>query len=151
MSIIKKRGISPVVATSLLVSITLILAAIIFFWARGFIGEAIEKNDRAIEYSCERVEFFVEAREGTLTVQNVGSVPIYAIEMRVKGKGEIKEIGRVQGGGTIGNGQTGAFRLPSGASVGNTIIAVPILVGETSTGRTTYVCDAKYGKETEVF
>ena len=38
-----KRAISPVVATVLLIVLVLILAAIIFLWARGFVGEQVEK------------------------------------------------------------------------------------------------------------
>ena len=40
---IKKRGLSPVIASVLLILLVLVLASIIFLWARGFIGEQIEK------------------------------------------------------------------------------------------------------------
>ena len=142
-----KRGISPVVATTLLVSITIILAVIVFFWARSFISETIEKNDRAIEMSCDDVAFLMEARRGNLTVNNIGDVPIWAVEMRVRGKGEIKEIGQTSDG--IKSGETKVFALPAGASPGDTIIAVPILLGETEQKRLSYICDADYGISTE--
>jgi flagellin-like protein len=142
-----KRGLSPIVATVLLVSITLVLAVIVFFWARSFIGETIEKNERAIELSCEDVDFFIEARQGNLSVQNIGSIPIYAVEIRISGQGEIKEIG--QTGDTVDPGETAIFALPSEARPGDTIIAVPILLGETDTERVTHVCDADYGISTE--
>lgn len=148
MNVLNKRGLSPIVATVLLVSITLVLAVIVFFWARSFIGESVEKNQRAIEQSCEDVDFFVEAHSGNLSVQNIGSVPIYAVEMRISGKGEVKEIGQTPGGTTMGPGQTAVFALPSEAQVGDTIIAVPILIGETNTERVSYVCDADYGVNT---
>jgi flagellin-like protein len=147
MDVLRKKGLSPVIATTLLVSITLVLAVIIFFWARSFVGETIEKNDRAIEQSCELVDFFVEARDERLFVTNIGSVPIYAIEMRIKGVGEVKEIG--QTGTTIGPGQSGDFPLPEEAESGNTIIAVPILLGETSEEWVSHICDADYGISTE--
>jgi flagellin-like protein len=147
MRISYKRGLSPIVATILLVSITLVLAVIVFFWARSFISESVEKNERAIELSCEDVDFFVEASGGNLSVQNIGSIPIYAIEMRVKGQGEIKEIGKT--GSTVGPGETAIFPLPEDANHGDTIIAVPILLGETESDRVSYVCDAEYGISTE--
>jgi len=146
MAVLKKRGISPVVATTLLVSITLILAVIVFFWARSFIGETVEKNDRAIEMSCDNVEFLMEAKNGNLTINNIGSVPIYTVEIRVRGRGEIKEIGRAAG---IKSGETKVFSLPSEIRPGDRVIAVPILLGETRTRRVTHICDAKYGISTE--
>ncbi|MFH1802624.1 MAG: archaellin/type IV pilin N-terminal domain-containing protein [archaeon] len=148
MDVLKKRGLSPVIATTLLVSITLVLAVIIFFWARSFVGETIEKNERAIEQSCELVDFFIEARSQQLFITNIGSVPIYAVEMRIKGLGEVKDIGKT--GGTIGPGQSANFSLPSEATVGDTIIAVPILLGETTQEKVSHVCDADYGISAEV-
>src|SRR3990167_1849027 len=143
-----KRGLSPVVATVLLVSITLILAVIVFFWARSFIGETIEKNERAIEMSCEEVDFLIEAYndgsgKGKLSVQNIGSVSIYGVEMRIKGKGEIKEIGRSCV--TVNPGNTETYELIEGVDSGDTIIAVPILLGETNTEKVAHVCDSDYG------
>lgn len=145
MTYLNNRGVSPVVATVLLVSITLILAVIVFFWARSFVGETIEKNERAIELSCEEVDFFIEAYDGQLAVKNIGSVPIYGVEMRLKGAGEIKEIG--QTGDDIGPGESAIFILPPEAVNGDTIIAVPILLGETQGGeeQVAFVCDADYG------
>jgi flagellin-like protein len=147
MTNLKKRGLSPVVATTLLVSITLVLAVIIFFWARSFISETIEKNGRTVDMSCEDVDFFTEIRDGKLFMQNIGSVAIYAIEIRVEGNGEINEIG--QADTTIGAGESGEFNLPEGINVGDTIIAVPILLGETDTKQVSYACDIDYGVSTQ--
>ncbi|MBU0907820.1 MAG: hypothetical protein KKD18_02145 [Nanoarchaeota archaeon] len=146
MKVFAKRGLSPVVATALLVSITLILAVIIFFWAREFIGESINKAGSAIENSCELVDYAVEARGGQLFVTNMGTVPIYALEMRVSGLGEVKSIGKT--GATIANGQSANWTLPSQATIGDVIITVPILLGETTTEQVAHVCDADYGRET---
>ena len=148
MNVLKKRGLSPVVATTLLVSITLVLAVIVFFWARSFVGETIEKNGGEIAQSCELVDFFIVAEDGQLYVNNIGSVPIYAMEMRVKGIGEVKKIG--QAGGTIGPGESANFSLPTEAGLEETIIAIPILLGETSDETVSYVCDADYGISAEV-
>ena len=41
-----KKGLSPIIATVLLIVITLIIAMIIFLWAKNFIGEKTKKfND----------------------------------------------------------------------------------------------------------
>ncbi len=145
----KKSGLSPVVATTLLVSVALVLAIIIFLWARSFVAEQVEKNGQAIETLCEDVSFVAEAHDGRLWIENTGTIPIYSVEMRLKGEADIKEIGTVTGG-TIGAGQTGSFPLPSAATVGDTVIAIPILLGETETERVPKVCDEDYGIEAVV-
>ena len=48
MKAIEKRGLSPVIATVLLVGIALVLASIVFLWAKNFIGEAVTKEGREI-------------------------------------------------------------------------------------------------------
>ena len=43
--IMEKRGLSSIVATMLLILITIILASIVFLWMRGITEEAITKFD----------------------------------------------------------------------------------------------------------
>ena len=57
------KGLSPVVASVLLVALVIILAAIIFIWARGFIGEQINKDDKPVSKICEVAEFSVDLVE----------------------------------------------------------------------------------------
>jgi len=52
--------LSPVIATVLLIALVLVLAAIIFMWARGFISEQIEKFGTPIEDLCDSVDFDIE-------------------------------------------------------------------------------------------
>ncbi|MFH1290896.1 MAG: archaellin/type IV pilin N-terminal domain-containing protein [Nanoarchaeota archaeon] len=146
----KKRGLSPVIATTLLVSVALVLAVIIFMWARSFVEESIEKDGQHIELVCEDVFFVAEARAGQLFIQNTANVPIYAIEMRIKGEGEIAEIELPEGGGTVGTGETMNFTLPTDASSGKTVVVVPILLGETDEDKVPHICDIEYGVEAVV-
>jgi len=53
----KKKGVSPVIATVLLISIVIILGVIIFLWARGFVEESAQKSDRAVDMSCDDINF----------------------------------------------------------------------------------------------
>ena len=76
-----KKGLSPVIATVLLVSIALVLAVIIFLWARSFVAEQIEKGGRVVEMACEDVKFLAEAYSGQLMIENVGSVPLFGVEI----------------------------------------------------------------------
>ena len=59
---VNKRGLSPVIATVLLISIALVLAVIIFLWAKSFVGEAVSKEKYGrIELACADIIFRAEA------------------------------------------------------------------------------------------
>ena len=80
----KKRAISPIVASVLLVALVLVLASIVFIWAKGFIGEQVEKGDKPVASLCEEVSFSVDLIEddavaGTYEVEivNRGNYAIY--------------------------------------------------------------------------
>lgn len=96
---VQKRGISPVIATMLLVSIALVLAIIIFLWARAFLTERIQKDmgggPELIESFCKDVNFEAEAFSEDksqsyvngrtfVRIVNRGNVPIHALEIRKK-------------------------------------------------------------------
>jgi len=142
----KKRGLSPVIATVLLVVIALILAVIIFLWARSFVGESIEKQGREIALSCEDVAFRAEAYGGNLHIVNQGGVPIYGVEIRTREVlGRITQAEPFSDVGTIESGQTAEVALPSGVSEGEDIIVIPMLLGETDEYKKQYTCDEDYG------
>jgi len=88
MVILKKRGLSPVIATVLLIALVLVLAIIIFLWARGFISERIEKfSGQAIEDTCAKIDFdadFYMDSSGlpTLEITNRGNVAIYGFAIK---------------------------------------------------------------------
>ncbi|MBC8495901.1 type IV pilin [archaeon] len=108
-----KKGVSPVVATVLLVALMLILAAIIFAWARGFVKEAVEKNGESAEYICDQLKFdanfaakgFVEKKmTGTIQVVNRGTIPIYGFDIKQVDGGVVKRtpfVFKVAAGETI--------------------------------------------------
>jgi flagellin-like protein len=150
MYTLRRRGLSPIIATVLLIAIALILAVIIFLWAKHFIAESVDKNGQSVELVCEHVSFLSEAYGGQLIVENIGEIPIYAVEMRVVGNGEISEIGKTPDGNTIGAGQTANFSLDPEINEGDKVLVIPILLGETSEELQPYVCDEDYGVEIEV-
>ena len=90
-----KRGLSPIVATVLLIALAMVLAMIIFLWARGWMFEQIEKRGQSIDRACENVKMDVEfvpssANEIKIRVINRGSVAIQAIEIRQEYRGDSK-------------------------------------------------------------
>jgi flagellin-like protein len=148
----KKRGLSPVIATVLLISIALVLAIIIFLWARSFIGEGLEKEGRAIDKSCENVVFRAEASvSGGLDIENLGNVAIYGVEIRTIDSSAGTEIKQSEEfPNTLTIDRTANVNLPLGVGSGNRIVVVPILLGEKGDQTGIYVCDKDYGFETTV-
>ncbi|MFH1522085.1 MAG: archaellin/type IV pilin N-terminal domain-containing protein [archaeon] len=89
-----KRGLSPVIASTLMILLVLVLAAIIFFWARGFISEQIEKFGRPVEELCSSVDFGAEKVGSELEVINRGNVDIRHLDIKLfkEGNSEIAKF-----------------------------------------------------------
>lgn len=98
----RKKALSPVVATVLLIALVLVLAAIIFLWARGFISEQIEKMGQPAENICEQISFEIEY------IPDQGSNTI-GIDIRNTGNIYIREfdIKKITGG----NSETESFSI----------------------------------------
>lgn len=92
---IKKRGLSPVIATVLLVGMTVVIGLIIFMWFRGLTQEAVIKFDQNVQLVCNDVEFQASytLSTGELAIKN-GNVPIFNLMVKISGIGgfETKEI-----------------------------------------------------------
>ena len=157
---LQKKGLSPVVATVLLISIAVVLAVIIFMWARYFVGEKIEKEGRSIELLCDEVKFVAEAYGGKLYVENSGSIPLYGMQIRKKGTFGTDVAGQVlfpsrslNAGETFaGASGSGDGNLPGMISNGDDITVVPMLLGEVAgkNSPTFHICDKDYGQEIRV-
>tara|TARA_Y100000310_G_C20493592_1_gene720451 strand:- start:444 stop:884 length:441 start_codon:yes stop_codon:yes gene_type:complete len=141
----KKKGVSPVIATILLIAIGFVLAVIIFMWARGFLSERTLKFEMPIEDACGDIAFEAEAVGGKLGVVNRGNVPLYGAEMRKKGFGTIENVGVFET--TITVGDTARVDLGSGISAGETLVVVPIILGESGGAKKTHVCSDIHAKE----
>src|SRR3989338_2982621 len=88
-SLLNRSGLSPVIATVLLISITLILAAIIFIWARSVVKEKTEKFGEPIENFCQEVNFEAEADSSSVFIINRGNVGLYGVDVRKRSSGGI--------------------------------------------------------------
>jgi flagellin-like protein len=149
----KKKGLSPVIATVLLIALALILAIIIFLWARNFISDQITKEGREITQSCSGVNFQAEAVKslGNLSIVNRGNIPLYGIEIRKKSAiGSLQEV-QVEpfsGHPSLLSGETRDVPLPSELNAGMEILVIPVLLGESVSThqKRPYPCDKAYGK-----
>ncbi len=91
-TVAEKRGLSPVIASVLMILLVLVLAAIIFLWARGFISEQIEKFGKPVEELCSSVDFSAVIVDSggysILEIVNRGNVDISAFEIKMYSGGD---------------------------------------------------------------
>jgi flagellin-like protein len=139
----KKRALSPVIATVLLVAIVVVLALIIFIWASSFIKENVEKFGSSIDLSCDNIDFIADIADKKLGVENRGNVPIYNIKVALKEPGTQKNVRLENPKYEIGVGETNTeINIVDDISESvEEIIVTPIILGSTGSGRQAHVCD----------
>jgi hypothetical protein len=83
-TLLKKRAISPLVATVLLIGISVAAASLIYLWLQGFILEQTAKNNAPLERSCENLIYSSEITDGgnLLLINNEGNVPIKEVYVK---------------------------------------------------------------------
>jgi flagellin-like protein len=93
---IGRRALSPVITTVLLILVAVILALIIWLWARGLVGEQLTKfsgtEDRPIEEVCEGVIIRASISGSSIIVTNDGNIPVYKIGIIVSGFGSSNTV-----------------------------------------------------------
>ena len=155
-----KRGISPVIATVLLILLGVILAVIIFLWARSFVSETAQKDigegPEAVELFCDDIKFDAEAYlEGDnviVSVVNQGNVPLYGIEIKTKGVGYTKVIDAQPFSDTLTSGSNQQATFEKGdLDKGVDLLISPILLGKVGETPKAYTCEEDvYSIETTV-
>jgi flagellin-like protein len=141
----KRRGLSPVVATVLLISVAVLLAIIVLFWARSFVSERIEKFGEPIENACDNVNIEVSRvsnEKNLINIVNKGNVAVYGVEVFSKNGFSTRKLG----GGDFSDG----LGLPIGSTKkvevtsdlpDEEIKVIPRVLGQTSKGDMAYTCD----------
>jgi flagellin-like protein len=71
-----KKGLSPIVATLLLIVLVVALASIVFIAGRSFITEAVIKNGMPAEQACAGIVLSAVYSGGGLQITNNGDVPV---------------------------------------------------------------------------
>jgi len=144
----KKRGISPVIATVLLIAMVVVIGLIVFLWFRGMIKEEGTKFGKNVKLVCDDVNFEASYSEGSLSIVNTANVAIYRMKLKIfkEGSYETKDISNWP---DLGLGKGGAFSgdISSEVTGANKIILIPVLMGSSSEGKKTYICEEQYGYE----
>jgi flagellin-like protein len=144
-----KKGVSPVIATVLLIGMVVVLALIVFVWMQALAQETVTKfGDENIELACDDVAIDAGYSASTrmLTITNSGNVPIYKISMKISEVGryytEKIEEGWQKYGLDTGQSFTGEVDL-SGAEE---VVLIPVLLGNTEDGKKrTHTCEERFG------
>ena len=148
ISSMKKKGVSPVIATVLLIAMVVVLALIIFMWFRSLSQEKIMKFDQNIELVCPDVSFSVQS--GTsLIIENTGDVSLFSL--KVRGTSRDYETGDIS---SITDDEWPAYGLNPGeifeyvgADLPEEALFIPVLAGTSEEGGRSYVCDERWGVE----
>ena len=151
---IKKRGLSPVIATVLLIAIVIVIGLIVFLWLKGMTQEAVTKfGGTNIKLICDKVSFNAQYTNGEIYISNNGNVPIYKFKAKIVKEGSFKTIfvGKTDWP-SEGLNQGGTYTGSLTDAVGSKeIFLIPVLVGKTSDGiKKAYTCEERYAKEIPV-
>ena len=148
----KKKGLSPIITTILLVALTLVIIAIIFFWFKGMVQEGVTKFGKNIQLVCEDIEFEATYESGTLNIVNNGNIPIYSLDVKVGASGgyqtkSIKDFGGASAWPESGLKQGAAFSGSVGSASSITELEIfPVLIGTSTSGKKTFTCGGQYGQ-----
>ncbi len=149
---LEKKGISPVIATVLLVAMVIVIALIIFLWFKSLSQEAITKFGENVQLTCQKVSFSADYANGAISITNNGNVPIYDIDVKISTGGNYNTDnlsamsgnwpkGGIRQGGTFQSGD-----LSSQISGATQLTLIPVLLGTSNNGQQTYACDQQYGQ-----
>ena len=151
-----KRGISPVIATVLLVAMVIVIGLIVFLWFSGMTEETITKfGGTNVKLICDDIQFEADYESNNLHIVNIGNVPIFGIKAKISKAGgyETKnlkddlsadwpELGLNSGSVFSGSIDFGDAEI---------ITLIPILIGNSEEGEKTFTGEEKYGKEIIIY
>ncbi len=147
----KKRGLSPVIATVLLIAIVIVLGLIVFLWLRGITQEAITKfGGQNVQLVCNNVQFDASYSSGNISISNTGNVPIYEFKAKISGAGSYSTvvIGNSTSWPKVGLNPGDVYQGPLNTTGATSLTIIPVLIGKTqSSGDQTYTCPDSQGKE----
>ena len=135
-----RRGVSPLVATVLLVALVIIIAILIWLWYGKFIEDIQNKQQLDLEMACvQDVEFVLsdlQCDNGDISfyAENTGGVDLRGFRISYSGSAS----GAEDAGGIIRQGTGATVSLTVGVSEGLDIEIIPII----GIGSQNKVCDA---------
>jgi FlaG/FlaF family flagellin (archaellin) len=150
----QRGGLSPVIATTLLIAMVVVLGLIVFLWFRGFAEESCTKlGGTNVKLVCPDVNFesSYDPVSGELFISNVGNIPIYRFQLKIEKSGstDLKDITEIFSGTwpETGLNSGGVFTgsISSFASDAQQITLIPVLLGKCESGEKSHICEDQYG------
>ena len=138
-----KRGISPVIATVLLIAIVVILGFIIFLWARTVIQEDVQKFGEPIKTICDEVSISTIIIGTSLVITNNGDrAPINNIALHLKDSNGDVSIQEYSNPIDLAPGRSTTIQV---SQTSGTLVAIsPILKGSKGGSEETFICENKF-------
>ncbi|MEM3370442.1 MAG: archaellin/type IV pilin N-terminal domain-containing protein [Candidatus Woesearchaeota archaeon] len=150
-----RRGVSPLIATVLLIAFAVALGAVVMNWSRSFTGEQIE-NTNQVAGTSSACEFNVRMQlveiggiericygneSGKFIIKNIGNTEIEGVQVQVIGSQSVADATVSGIGSTIGKGKVAMGNFSWNNSIGDfeQVIISPIIkvngVNVTCTGQ----------------
>jgi len=138
------RGISPVIATVLLIAMVVVIGLIVFLWFRGMTQERITKfGGTNIELICGDVDFEATYISGILSIVNNRYPPIFGMKIKIFREGSHETEDLSGSWPALGLNQGGTFSDSIDFGDAEKIILIPVLRGKSDKGEENFVCDEK--------
>ncbi len=143
----KRKAVSPLVSTILLIMIVIVLALIIIAWSGVFFKEALTKEiageKKTAEQRCAEItiQTFVNY-DGSFGFKNTGNIPIYSLDLKLSSSGSSDIIKIEQNsGGMVNPGYSTLIKSPSTGdpidyNLYEQVKIIPIILGKTESGAT---------------
>jgi FlaG/FlaF family flagellin (archaellin) len=149
-----KEGLSPVIATVLLITMVVVIGLIVFLWFRSMTKEVVTKfGDENVELACDKIQFSASYDAETLSVSNTGNVAIFSFKVKTASEAgystrDIEDISADWP--SLGLNPGNAYSANIG-SISDQLTLIPVLIGKSEkSGRKTFVCSEKTGYELTV-
>lgn len=151
-----KKGVSPVIATVMLIGMVVIIGLIIFFWLRGITQEQVTKFDKNAELVCGEIQYEANYNSGTLSILNTGNIPLYQMHVKLSKDGGyetfyLDDFGDWPSEG-LNQGAGFSDDLAQDFAGANSITLTPVILGSAEGGKQkSFSCDETlHGKEIEL-
>lgn len=138
---IEKRGVSPVIASVLLILLVFVLVAFVFSWARGFVDVSSVGNKVSSKELCAAVDF-------NIVVESISPVDTYNFNIVNRGNVDIKSLRfAVYSGGDSSFANSSTSVLASNSGSGSVVLGtfdkvdvLPVLDGELAGESSDVIC-----------
>jgi len=132
-----KKGVSPVIATVLLIGITITLGALIFLWGNMFFVAL------APPANCNKVNFRAGIFESNLDIMNNGNKDLHGLLIKKIEKGSMEILEKINLDEPIKSG----YSYTTPLTISGNLLIVPIIQTEATEKKVISICPDKFGVE----